>query len=140
MCIGINQGISPGYIDEDCLFLSVYTPTNSTPSSNLPVWVFIQGGGYAVDANYNLNGTEVVARGHDIVFVQLNYRVGAFGFLASEKIRANGDLNVGLLDQRKALHWVKDYIHLVGAICRKRSIFFIAKTNFASSAEILNML
>lgn len=28
-------------------------------------------------------------------------RVGAFGFLASEEIRTNGDLNVGLLDQRK---------------------------------------
>jgi len=48
-----------------------------------------------------------------MVFVQINYRVGAFGFLASEEIRENGDLNVGLLDQQKALHWVQKYIHLV---------------------------
>ncbi|KAL1889471.1 hypothetical protein Sste5346_008849 [Sporothrix stenoceras] len=118
MCIGINQPVVPGSyvgaIDEDCLFLSVYTPTGSTPDSNLPVWVFIQGGGYAVDANSNLNGTAVVAAGHDIVFVQFNYRVGMFGFLASESIQENGDLNVGLLDQRKALQWVQDYIHLFG--------------------------
>lgn len=51
-----------------------------------------------------------------MVFVQINYRVGAFGFLASEKIRRNGDLNVGLLDQRKALEWAQKYIHLVRGI------------------------
>lgn len=51
-----------------------------------------------------------------MVFVEINYRVGAFGFLASEKIRRNGDLNVGLLDQRKALEWVQKYIHLVREI------------------------
>lgn len=34
-----------------------------------------------------------------MIFVQINYRVGAFGFLAGEKIKENGDLNVGLLDQ-----------------------------------------
>lgn len=48
-----------------------------------------------------------------MVFVQINYRVGVFGFLASEKIREDGDLNVGLLDQQKALLWVQKYIHLV---------------------------
>lgn len=48
-----------------------------------------------------------------MVFVQINYRAGAFGFLASEKVRRDGDLNVGLLDQRKALYWTQKYIHLV---------------------------
>lgn len=46
----------------------------------------------------------------NVVFVNINYRVSAFGFLASEKVREDGDLNVGLLDQRKALEWVKKYI------------------------------
>lgn len=45
--------------------------------------------------------------------VTFNYRVGAWGFLASEKVRAGGDLNAGLLDQRKAMQWVQKYIHLV---------------------------
>lgn len=36
------------------------------------------------------------------------------GFLASEKVRENGDLNVGLLDQRKALRWVKKHIKEFG--------------------------
>lgn len=42
-----------------------------------------------------------------------NYRVAAFGFLASEKIRANGDLNAGLLDQQLLFRWVKKYIQQV---------------------------
>ena len=45
-----------------------------------------------------------------MVFVGLNYRVGPFGFLASEKVREDGDLNVGLLDQREALKWVQKHI------------------------------
>ena len=32
---------------------------------------------------------------------KINYRMGAFRFLVSEKIRRDGDLNVGLLDQRR---------------------------------------
>lgn len=49
-------------------------------------------------------------------------RVGAFGFLASEKVRTDGDLNVGLLDQRKAMQWVQEYIHLVSSFnARKES-------------------
>lgn len=45
-----------------------------------------------------------------MVFVALNYRVGPYGFLASEKIRRDGDLNAGLLDQRFALEWIQKYI------------------------------
>ena len=33
--------------------------------------------------------------------------------MTSETVRKNEDLNVGLLDQRKALEWVQQYIHLV---------------------------
>lgn len=55
----------------------------------------------------------VVNSGYDLVLVNFNYRVGALGFLTSETVRQNGDLNAGLLDQRKALKWVQQYIHLV---------------------------
>ena len=80
------------------------------------MWFFIQGGGYAANTDQNFNGTDVIrASGNNIIFVQLNYRVGAFGFLASENVRKDGDLNAGLLDQRKALHWAQEYIHLVSA-------------------------
>lgn len=45
--------------------------------------------------------------------VNFNYRVGLWGFLASERVRADGDLNVGLLDQRMLLKWVRTYINEV---------------------------
>jgi carboxylesterase type B len=96
---------------EDCLFANVWTPSSATPTSKLPVWVYIQGGGYGSDSNGKYNGSTVVeTSGQNIVVVTFNYRVSAFGFLASEKIRANGDLNAGLLDQEFLLRWVKKYI------------------------------
>lgn len=52
--------------------------------------------------------------GQKIVFINFNYRVGSWGFLASEKVRENGELNAGLLDQRFALQWVQKYISKVG--------------------------
>lgn len=113
ICIGTGQAENSNRA-EDCLFVNVFTPTKATPQSKLPVWVYIQGGGYASNANANYNGVEVVqGSGDGLVFVNFNYRVGALGFLASEKVRQNGDLNVGLLDQRKVLQWVQQYIHLV---------------------------
>ncbi|KAJ6111354.1 hypothetical protein N7523_007415 [Penicillium sp. IBT 18751x] len=114
ICIGVGQ-TSSGTLAEDCLFVNVWKPTNASNGSNLPVWLFIQGGGYANNANANYNGSEVVEQsGLDIVFVNFNYRVGALGFLASEAVRQNGSLNTGLLDQRKLLHWVKQYIGQFG--------------------------
>lgn len=116
MCLGSDEEISAS-LTEDCLFVNVFTPTNATASSRLPVWIYIQGGGYAADSNGNYNGTEVIARsGYDMVFVNFNYRVGAFGFLASEEVQRNGDLNVGLLDQQEVFRWVQKYIHLVSVL------------------------
>jgi Carboxylesterase family len=87
---------------------------DATPDSKLPVWFYIQGGGYVTNSNANYNGTKVIEEsGGKIVVVNFNYRVSAYGFLASEKVRRNGNLNAGLLDQRKALEWVQKYISLV---------------------------
>ncbi|KFY15435.1 hypothetical protein V491_05684 [Pseudogymnoascus sp. VKM F-3775] len=114
-CIGSGSPGVSNMTNEDCLFINVFAPSHATTKSKLPVWFFIQGGGYSSNADRNFNGTEVIRQSnYNIVFVQINYRVGAFGFLASENIHRDGDLNVGLLDQRKALHWVQKYIHLFG--------------------------
>ena len=113
ICIGTGQTFSNATA-EDCLYINVFMPSNATVGSKLPVWMYIQGGGYATNANANYNGTQaVMSSKNNIVLVNFNYRVGAFGFLGSEKVRANGTLNVGLLDQRKALEWVQKYIKLV---------------------------
>jgi carboxylesterase type B len=111
VCLGTGVKLPSSLQSEDCLFANVWTPSSATPTSKLPVWVYIQGGGYGSDSNGKYNGSTVVeTSGQNIVVVTFNYRVSAFGFLASEKIRANGDLNAGLLDQEFLLRWVKKYI------------------------------
>lgn len=115
ICIGTGQSATDPTMSEDCLYINVFAPSNATPNSKLPVWFWIQGGGYVYNSNSNYNGTELVQRsGGNLVVVNFNYRVGAYGFLASEQVRKDGDLNAGLLDQRKALEWVQKYIRLVG--------------------------
>lgn len=79
-----------------------------------PVFVYFQGGGFNSLSNPNLNGNSLIVAGdHDMVVVTFNYRVGPWGFLTSAEVEADGDLNVGLLDQRKVLEWVRKYIALV---------------------------
>jgi carboxylesterase type B len=113
LCVGTGQPLGAGY-DEDCLYVNVFKPSNATSDSKLPVWVYIQGGGYAAMGNPNYNGTEVVSySGGNIVQINFNYRVGVLGFLASDEVRKDGNLNVGLLDQRFLLSWVKEHVSKV---------------------------
>ncbi|KAI8962706.1 alpha/beta-hydrolase [Daldinia sp. FL1419] len=118
ICLGISVPYpNGGAQDEDCLYVNVWAPANATLDSELPVWLFIQGGGYTVNSNANWNGTAVVERsGHNIILVNFNYRVGLWGFLASDRVRAGGagDLNVGLRDQRAVMRWIKRYITQFG--------------------------
>lgn len=104
-CLGLfGQIEATKDVNEDCLYLDVFAPSDATADSKLPVWFFIQGGGYAGNTDQNFNFTEVIVQSnHSMVAVQINYRVGVFGFLASEEIQQNGELNVGLLDQRKCV-------------------------------------
>ena len=91
----------------------MFAPTNATKESKLPVYVFIQGGGFNVNGNANYNGTDLIdAAGGSMVVVNFNYRVGPYGFLASEEIVQNDSLslNNGLKDQRQLLKWVKAHI------------------------------
>lgn len=96
---------------EDCLFANVFAPTDASAESKLPVYVFIQGGGFNDNGNGNLNGSDLVRDGNMVV-VNFNYRVGPYGFLASEELVANKSLslNNGLKDQRQLLMWVKKHI------------------------------
>ncbi|KAK4128416.1 alpha/beta-hydrolase [Parathielavia appendiculata] len=115
ICLGIGVPYPAEGQSEDCLFVNVWAPTNATVTSKLPVWVFIQGGGYVANTNANWNGAEAVERsGHNIIMVNFNYRVGLWGFLASERVREDGALNAGLLDQRMLLKWVKEHIAAFG--------------------------
>jgi carboxylesterase type B len=81
------------------------------PWIKLPVFFWIQGGGFNADSNANYNGTGLIeASDMNIVVVTFNYRVGPFGFLAGKEVLEGGSLNNGLKDQIKALQWVQQHI------------------------------
>ena len=58
-----------------------------------------------------LSGLEVAAEG-EVVFVKVESRHGALGFLAGEDVTVT--TNIGLLDQTLALKWVQANIDLFG--------------------------
>ena len=109
--------------DEDCLFLSVYTPLldfdENTASNALPVMVFIHGGAFSVGDNSMADG--FFFADHDVIVVSLNYRLGPFGFLSLNTTEVSG--NQGIRDQQLALKWVQKNIHKFGGDPTKVTIF-----------------
>jgi len=110
--------------NEDCLFLDVYVPGKAiiNPSLGLPVVVWIYGGAYVFGSKdsfepllpfYDGSGL-IYESGGDIIFVAMNYRLGAYGFLSGTTMENEGLPNAGLWDQRAAFQWVQDYISLLG--------------------------
>lgn len=93
---------TPPAMDEDCLFLNVWTPATPGPH---PVFVWFYGGGFLSGATSDptIDGARLAARG-EMVVVTVGYRVGALGFLGL------GDTNCGLRDQQCALRWIQDHV------------------------------
>lgn len=94
-------------VAEDCLTLNVQRPSTATNSSKLPVLFWIYGGGWVAGSTASYDGSSIVSTSvsqkKDIVYVSVNYRLGAFGWLSSKQLAAEGSTNLGLRDQRLAL-------------------------------------
>ncbi|MGB3800046.1 MAG: carboxylesterase family protein [Lewinella sp.] len=102
-------------IGEDCLYLNVWAQSRAEQQ---PVIVWIYGGGFnSGGSGVPIYDGEAMAR-EGVVFVSINYRVGALGFLAHPELSAEAPYgssgNYGLLDQIAALHWVRDNIAVFG--------------------------
>jgi para-nitrobenzyl esterase len=103
-------------MDEDCLYLNVWTPAKSA-DEKLPVFVWYFGGGLQVGhtAEMEFDGERIARRG--IVVVTVNYRLNVFGFLCHPEITAespDAPANFGHLDQQAATRWVKRNIAAFG--------------------------
>lgn len=114
--MGALLGLPPAKHDEDCLSLGVATP--ACDGALRPVMVWIHGGGFVFGAGSQpiYDNPAFVQRG-DVVLVTINYRLGAFGWLALPALGAEpGGVigNLGLLDQIAALEWVRDCIDRFG--------------------------
>lgn len=103
---------------EDCLTVNVQRPAGTKAGDNLPVMLWIFGGGFELGSTAMYDGSNVVARsvelGKPVVFAAVNYRVGGFGFLGGKEVLAEGSANLGLLDQRLGMQWVADNIASFG--------------------------
>ncbi|KAF9779512.1 Alpha/Beta hydrolase protein [Thelephora terrestris] len=112
---------------EDCLTLDVIKPAFVDPDVRLPVAVWFFGGGFQFGGTIKNNGIPVVSRslelGEPIIFVVMNYRLNAFGFLASQEVKDAGIGNLGLHDQREALRWVQRHIGSFGGDPTKVTIW-----------------
>jgi para-nitrobenzyl esterase len=107
----------PQPINEDCLYLNVWT-TAKSENEKQPVFVWIYGGGLTSgSANCAIyDGEELAKKG--VVFVSINYRVGILGFMAhpelSKESGHNASGNYGFMDQIEALKWVQKNIVAFG--------------------------
>ncbi|WP_110944860.1 carboxylesterase/lipase family protein [Streptomyces niger] len=93
---------------EDYLTVNVFTP--AVAEGDLPVMVFVHGGGFVAGSTRSAlyDGSAFARDG--VVLVTLNYRLGIAGFLDLPGAPANR----GLLDVVAALHWVKENIAAFG--------------------------
>ncbi|GCB75944.1 hypothetical protein scyTo_0020419 [Scyliorhinus torazame] len=108
-------------MSEDCLYLNVWVPSPRPRNATVMVWVY-GGGFYSGASTLDVYNGKYLAHTQQVLVVSMNYRVGAFGFLALHGSQeAPG--NVGLLDQRLALQWVQDNIHFFGGNPKAVTIF-----------------
>ena len=101
---------------EDCLTLNVFRPFEI--EDPLPVMIWIHGGSFVNGSAGDplFDGSKLAQAG--IVVITLNYRLGAFGWLAlpalAEGSSNNRTANYGMMDQIEALRWVHKNIRAFG--------------------------
>ena len=113
----------PQPTSEDCLTLNIWTPRHA---KNAPVFFWIYGGalwsGNSADPMYD--GAKLAD--HGMVVVSINYRLGVMGYFAHPALSAESPQgisgNYGLLDQIRALQWVKQNIGAFGGDAGKVTI------------------
>ncbi|KAI9147559.1 Pyrethroid hydrolase-like protein [Paramyrothecium foliicola] len=111
-CLGVASPTGSNSTSEDCLFVDVQAPSNATQDSRLPVFFYLQGGGFSTNSSPRINASGlIIASEYNIVVVNINYRVGPYGFLTDGALVST---NNGLRDQRKALEWVQEHISKFG--------------------------
>eukprot|EP00058_Branchiostoma_floridae_P021518 XP_002607008.1 hypothetical protein BRAFLDRAFT_200636 [Branchiostoma floridae] len=123
-------------MSEDCLTLSVFTPTVAVDAA-LPVLFWIHGGSLSMGMGA-FPGLESLAAHQDVVVVSINYRLGVLGFLSTGDENMPG--NYGFLDQVRAMVWVKDNIRNFGGDPERVTIFGESAGGVSVSYHLLSPL
>ncbi len=117
-CMQFTRNPGTTAIAEDCLYINVYKPAGAKAGDKLPVHVWIPPGAFYQGASSDpeFNSTGDVRDG--IVYVNFNYRLNVFGFMAHPALTAESPHgasgNYGLMDEVAALKWVQDNIGRFG--------------------------
>ncbi len=110
----LQTGSSPFRLSgdsEDCLYLDVHAPPGPGP---FPVMVWFHGGAFSTGgAETYADPSPLVGKG--VIVVNAAYRMGAMGFLGHAALEHDGLTgNWGIMDQQRALAWVRDNIAAFG--------------------------
>ncbi len=101
-------------INEDCLYLNVFAPSDASQEEPLPVMIWIHGGGLINGRSDDYDPRKLVRNGNVIV-VTINYRLNLFGFFSHPALSSEGaSTNYGILDQQAAMRWVQRNISAFG--------------------------
>ena len=130
-CAQAGWGSAPGTIkkgsSEDCLYLNLWTPAGAKGGAQLPVMVWIHGGGFVGGSGSapETFGDQFARQG--VVLVTINYRLGRLGFFAHPALRQEYPEepkgNYGYMDQIAALQWVQENIASFGGDPQNVTIF-----------------
>ena len=129
-------------VNEDCLFLNVWTPSKNAKA--LPVLVYFYGGGFVAGdgSETRYDGESMAAKG--IIAITVNYRLGVFGFMSHPELtkespnHASG--NYGLMDQTAALRWVQKNIAAFGGDPKRVTIAGESAGSVSVSAQMASPL
>ncbi|KAI4861913.1 Alpha/Beta hydrolase protein [Hypoxylon rubiginosum] len=133
-CPQSKAGIPPFFdetpdISEDCLNLRIARPAGTTAEDNLPVVIWLHGGGVvkgtAYDPHFDPDNLITLSTSlqKPIIYVALNYRLTIFGFARLPILNSQKSLNVGMRDQRAGFQWVKDNIKAFGGDPKRVTVF-----------------
>lgn len=112
----------------ESLILDINVPRSHLESHNegskLPVMTYIHGGGFMIgkiDAQHNTAYMvqHSVTLSTPVIATAMQYRLGAFGFMATP----DGEKNFALKDQRNALLWVQKFIDGFGGDKERVTVF-----------------
>src|SRR5690606_31842915 len=121
-CAQAGWGGAPGSVSEgsseDCLYLNLWKPAGAEPGADLPVMVWIHGGGFTGGSGSNApdHGDQFARQG--VILVTINYRLGRLGHFAfpalSEEHPQEAKGSYAFMDQIVALEWVQENIEAFG--------------------------
>lgn len=124
--VGYESGILIG--SEDCLKLDIYAPSDAEPGDDLPIMMWVHGGGNVWGYADQYDGANL-AENEDVIVVVIQYRLGPMGFFSHPALRdyrndeADNAANFALLDVVGALEWTRDNIAQFGGDAERVTLF-----------------